>query len=176
MATGHLVRSDYRVLKPVTVERYDIVIIDPREPDVFRRVQVKTGRLANGKISSNACSVNSGDETTRRYVGEVDDIAVYCPETDGTYLLPMAVVGDRTKLYMRVTEPRAVRTDLTLLWAKDFLLERVIGVEPTTTCLASKNSTTELHPHEGLETGLEATEPSDHELKISLFSSTSGSK
>ena len=36
---------------------------------------------------------------------------------------------------------------MVILWPIHSFLERVMGLEPTISCLGSKRSTTELHPH-----------------------------
>jgi hypothetical protein len=73
--------------------RYDLVIDDGAR---FRRVQCKTGRLRSGAVrfrtSSSYAHHPNPKITSRNYLGEVDFFAVYCPETGGVYLVPVADV------------------------------------------------------------------------------------
>jgi hypothetical protein len=72
--------------------RYDLVVDDGTS---LRRVQCRTGRLRGGAVRFNACSQyahHPNPKMVRRdYLGEIDDFAVYCPETAGVYLIP---IGD----------------------------------------------------------------------------------
>jgi PD-(D/E)XK nuclease superfamily protein len=63
------------------------------------RVQCKTGRVRNGAIVFAVCSCyghHRNPLTARRtYVGQIDAFAVYCPETAGVYVIPIADVRRR---------------------------------------------------------------------------------
>jgi hypothetical protein len=87
--------------------RYDLVIDDGQK---LRRVQCKTGRLRRGAILWNVCSHyghHANPRQVRRdYQGEVDCFAVYCPETSGVYLIPMADVQIRVRGSLRVDPPK----------------------------------------------------------------------
>jgi hypothetical protein len=67
--------------------RYDLII---EKEGVLSRVQVKTGRLRAGSIIFNCYSshVHRSGIECRRYVGEVEFFAVYCPEINEVYLIP----------------------------------------------------------------------------------------
>jgi hypothetical protein len=88
---GALIRNGYRIALPFGENhRYDLIADDGERR---YRVQVKTGRLRNGAIrmtcgSSHAHRRKPGERYMRSYRGEVDFLAVYCPETKKVYLLP----------------------------------------------------------------------------------------
>lgn len=69
-------------------QRYDLIVDDGEK---LFRVQVKTGRLRNGVVLFSAMSSHwhRGGQA-RSYVGEVDFIAVYCPDTGKVYAVPEA--------------------------------------------------------------------------------------
>jgi len=80
--------------------RYDL-IVDGDEG--LKRIQVKTGRLRHGSIVYNCCSSHAhhGGPTMRRYVGEIDSFAVFCPELATAYLVPIDE-APRGKGYLRI--------------------------------------------------------------------------
>ncbi len=68
--------------------RYDLVIDDGAK---MAKVQCKTGRLRKGAVLWSMCS-NYGHQKNPRlvhrdYQGEVDYFGVFCPETQGVYLI-----------------------------------------------------------------------------------------
>jgi hypothetical protein len=70
--------------------RYDLVIDDGK---CLARVQCKTGRLRGGAVRWSLCS-NYGHHANPRvvhrdYHGDIDYFGVYCPETEGVYLIPI---------------------------------------------------------------------------------------
>jgi hypothetical protein len=74
------------------------------------RVQCKTGRLRSGAVSFAVCSCyghhrNPG-AARRDYQGQVDYFAVYCPQTCGVYLVPIADVPTRSSAALRVAAAR----------------------------------------------------------------------
>ncbi len=79
------------------MERKDFVI---EKEGVFTRIQVKTGRLKAGAIRwwSRSIKYRSGKHTTRPYTNEIDLFAVYCPELDKLYLVPVNHVGEAQTL------------------------------------------------------------------------------
>lgn len=81
-----LLKRGERVLRPVSPSsRYDLVI---EREGRFLRVQCKTGRLRNGAITFRTCNGNGSIKSkARRYDGEVDIFAVYCPDNDKCYLI-----------------------------------------------------------------------------------------
>jgi PD-(D/E)XK endonuclease len=115
-----LVRRGYRILIPFGVnQRYDLVIATDED---FLRVQCKTGRLRDGVIQFSAQSIQSNTRRTRirDYAGEVDLFAVYCPENEGTYVIPVEEVPS-SSMYLRVDPPRN-RQHKRVRWAADYEL------------------------------------------------------
>lgn len=100
-------------------QRYDLVT---EENGSFLRVQCKTGRLKNGVIS--AASQSSYAHRGRKkkgYEGEADLFAIYCPETDKVYIVP--VDKARTEIHLRVEATKNGQTK-GVVWAKDYLLKK----------------------------------------------------
>jgi PD-(D/E)XK endonuclease len=87
--------------------RYDLVI---DEEGRLGRVQCKTGRLRGGALRFATCSAYGHHRdplrARRDYRGEVDYFAVYCPETAGVYLVPIADVPTTTRGCLRVAPAR----------------------------------------------------------------------
>ena len=84
--------------------RYDLVIDDGCR---LARVQCKTGRLREGAIRFATCSSYAHharpSHGRRDYLGQVDYFAIYCPETNGVYLVPIEEMTARAKGSLRVT-------------------------------------------------------------------------
>lgn len=109
MVLAGLLRSGKVVLQPFgNSQRYDLVI---EENGKFLRVQCKTGRLQNGAVVFNTCSVNveSGKAVTRSYHGQIELFGVYCPELDKIYLVPIEDVPIG-KMSLRVEFSRKYKT------------------------------------------------------------------
>jgi PD-(D/E)XK endonuclease len=91
--------------------RYDLAIDDGSR---LRRLQCKTGRLRKGAVVfavSSSYGHHRNPSTARRdYRGQVDAFAVYCPETTGVYLVPIADLAARTQARLRVDRPRNNQT------------------------------------------------------------------
>jgi PD-(D/E)XK endonuclease len=97
---GRLVYSGYTILKPFGEnQRYDLVIEDADRQ--FWRVQCKTAWLSKDQktIVFNSCSNHyaytwhKSAVTRRHYRGEVEYFAVYSPDLDKVYLIPVEHVG-----------------------------------------------------------------------------------
>jgi hypothetical protein len=78
-------------------------LIMEREGELSR-VQCKTGRLRKGAVVFALCShyghyghYANPKAVRRTYHGEIDFFAVYCPETNGVYLLPIEMCPARGK-------------------------------------------------------------------------------
>jgi hypothetical protein len=78
-------------------QRYDLVI---ESESGFIRVQCKTGRLRNGVIKFNACSITyhhpnrlpgQGVQASLSRSGDV--FGIYCPETDKVSVVPVEEIG-----------------------------------------------------------------------------------
>jgi hypothetical protein len=87
--------------------RTDVIVERERR---LLRVQCKTGRLRRGAVVFSPCSTyghHRNPRTARRdYVGAIDYFAVFCPETDRVYLVPIDDVAGRTSCTLRVDTPR----------------------------------------------------------------------
>ena len=98
MVLARLVQVYPEVLVPFGENcRYDLVIDDGKR---FMKVQCKTGRLKDGAVKFPTCSVTYHHPNNRgmiayrhHYREQIDLFGVYCPETDGVYLVPVGEVG-----------------------------------------------------------------------------------
>lgn len=77
-------------------ERYDLVIEKAGE---FKRIQVKTGHLNNGAITSCIKSPTKGTS----YKGDIDIFAIYCPETSLIYVIDIDKVGETSSITFRTS-------------------------------------------------------------------------
>ena len=99
--------------------RYDLVIDDE---GTFLRVQCKTGRLINGTVVFNTCSIDSrsklGRCIRRSYRGEIELFGVYCPDNGKCYLVS---VGHAPQFvcFLRVAPPRNGQKTR-IHWAEDY--------------------------------------------------------
>jgi PD-(D/E)XK endonuclease len=87
------------------------------------RVQCKTGRLQDGAVRFRACSSyahHRNPKVRRRdYLSDVDYFGVYCRETGGVYLVPIAVAQLRREGALRI-EPTRNEQRRRVRWAKPF--------------------------------------------------------
>ena len=114
------VRRGLTVLEPFgDNERYDLVIEEAGE---FFRVQVKTGRLEDGRVQFETRS--TGTLTRRRkkegYDGVIEIFAVYSPDVDETFVVPISD-APRTSMGLRVEPAR--KPSRRINWAEDYTLE-----------------------------------------------------
>jgi PD-(D/E)XK endonuclease len=105
--------------------RCDLILENARK---ISRVQCKTGRLRKGAVVFSLCS-NYGHhrnpETRHRpYHGEIDFFAVYCPETNGVYVLQIEDLPGRSRAYLRVDPPKN-RQNKRVRPAADYEIARV---------------------------------------------------
>lgn len=102
-------------------ESYDL-IIDIN--GILKKVQVKTGRLRNGVIIFNTCnSINTNIIKNRKeesYIGKVDYICMYCPDTKECYMLDVINCGE-FKTSLRVNETKNIQSKY-IKYAKDYIL------------------------------------------------------
>lgn len=106
--------------------RADFLVSDDGE---LRRVQAKSGRLRSGAVVFNTSSFtyhhpnNRGTRPYRRdYRGEADLFAVWCPETDRVYIVPVddvPVNGARLRI-----EPTRNGQSVGVRWASDYEVPR----------------------------------------------------
>ena len=78
-------------------ERYDFVLDTGK---IFWRVQVKSTYVARApKYSVNVCRNIAGKKKISYTAEEIDVLVVYIVAEDAWYVLPVAVVASRTRLY-----------------------------------------------------------------------------
>ena len=98
--------------------RYDLIADDGSR---LLRVQVKTGRLRGGVIKYSCSSSHAHRGGYRRsYFGEIELLAVYCPQTRKVYLLPESQFV-ATQSHMRVHPPKN-NIKKGIRWARHFEL------------------------------------------------------
>jgi hypothetical protein len=114
---AELKRRAIPVSKPVgDNERYDVLVETPENR--ILRVQIKTGRLTDGKIDFHTRSqhTNSTGNSYEKYDGDVDYFFVYTPELETIH-----VVGEwefDSSMKLRVEEPEQVHH--TINWAEEY--------------------------------------------------------
>lgn len=117
VAIAAFVKVGMTVLKPFgDNRRYDLVVdISGR----FIRVQCKTARLKNGAVYFEPCSsyVHRGG-SKKGYRGEIEFFAVYSPDKDRLYVVPVDDVGERG-CKLRVDATKNGQTKL-VRWARDY--------------------------------------------------------
>jgi hypothetical protein len=105
--------------------RYDLVIDDGLN---LLRVQCKTGRLRLGSVVFATCSTYGHHANARmirrHYQGQIDFFGVYCPETEGVYLVPLEDVPTRSAVALRVL-PSRNRQRKKIRWAADYEIAEV---------------------------------------------------
>jgi PD-(D/E)XK endonuclease len=108
-----LLQSGYPVWIPVgNTHRYDLVIEDAGGE--FWKVQCKTAWIdkRSGTLMFSTCSnhynYRQGNYNYRRrvYSGQIDYFAVYSPDLNKVYLIPVAHVATETSMSLRFTETR----------------------------------------------------------------------
>jgi len=114
-----MIKGGYLVSKPFGENaRYDLIADDGVR---LLRIQVKTGRVRGDVIRFNCCSSHAhrgGKE--RPYFGQIDYIAVYCPETRKIYLIPESdLVATRAHLRLAPTRNGQTRQ---VRWASAYEL------------------------------------------------------
>lgn len=95
------------VLKPISeLHRYDLVIDRGLG---FERIQCKTGRIRSGAVRFKTCSTTAhhknADSVRQSYKGQIENFAVYCPDNDTCYLVPVDEVNE-TEAILRIELPR----------------------------------------------------------------------
>lgn len=100
-------------------QRYDMVL---DRGGVFVRIQCKTGRIRNGTLIFPCRSVAGGLKKNRRdYRGQIEFFAVYCPDNENVYLVPVSEMPTSNG-HLRVA-PLGIQTPKTTIkWANDYLL------------------------------------------------------
>lgn len=118
---AELKERDIPVSKPFgDNERYDLLVEDPDER--LHRVQVKTGRYANGSVVFDGTSqrTNSSESVYETYAGDVDYFIVYCGWFESLYLINADRVN--TGMHLRVEEAKIDHPAIN--WAREFEFDR----------------------------------------------------
>jgi hypothetical protein len=114
-----LVQAGKSVLIPWGEERYDLAV---DEGGRLVRIQCKTGILRGGCVDFKTCIMDRrhplGDGG---YAGQIEAFAVYCPQNDRVYLVPIEAVPCPTLARMRLDPPRNGQV-MHIRWARDFEL------------------------------------------------------
>lgn len=115
-----LVKRGYQVAIPFSSSSdWDLLLIRQTS---FERIQVKYAEMMkNGTIPvrTRTHSNTSNQRTTRVYTStEIDWLAVYCPDTDKCYYLPVDDLGCN-ELRLRV-EPSRNNQSQNVRWASDY--------------------------------------------------------
>ena len=116
-----LVKLGKSVLIPWGEERYDLAL---DEDGKLVRIQCKTGHLRDGCV----CFKTSITDARRPlgdggYAGQIDAFAVYCPQIERVYLVPINDVGTTIGARLRL-EPAKNGQTWNVRWARDFELVR----------------------------------------------------
>lgn len=99
-------------------QRYDLIVDTGRR---LARVQCKTGRIRDGAVRFNTCSANGFTHKKRHYGGAIECFAVYCPDNDKVYLVPVTLLRKST-MALRIS-PLAERAPRSrIAWALDYEL------------------------------------------------------
>lgn len=99
-------------------QRYDLLIDDG---ETISRVQVKTGRLRNGVILFSTVSTHAHrGRPAQPYHGQVEYVAVYCPDTEKVYIVPESHLT-RSLGSLRIT-PTKNNVAKTVRWASAYEL------------------------------------------------------
>jgi PD-(D/E)XK nuclease superfamily protein len=105
--------------------RCDLIVDDGIR---LRRVQCKTGRLRLGTVWFNVCSCyghhRNPRDHRRTYEGQIDDFAVFCPQTAGVYLVPIDDVPVKSTAALRV-EPTRNRQRHGIRFAADYQIATI---------------------------------------------------
>jgi len=116
---ARLVAAGKTVLQPFgDNQRYDLAIDDDGK---LVRVQCKTGQITKGVIRFRPCSSvthTNKNVSHKSYRGEADVFAVFCPENEKLYLVPVEDVGTGTAA-LRI-EPTQNGQSKNVRWASDY--------------------------------------------------------
>ncbi len=114
-------QAGFGVLLPIGENtRYDLAIEDA---GALYLVQCKTGHLTKGAVmfrtSSSYYHHPNPKMPAKHYRGEVDFFGVYCVESGGVYLVPIAAVRVDQHASLRVEPPRNNQLQR-VRWARDY--------------------------------------------------------
>ena len=98
-------------------QRYDLVVERGGE---FERVQVKTGRIKDGRIAfSTASTYDHRGGGRRGYAGQAECFMVYCPDNDKIYKVQVEAVPPSSSATLRLETPKNNQVRR-IMWAKDY--------------------------------------------------------
>lgn len=137
------IRLGLVVLQPIgDGSRYDLVIDTGRR---LLRIQCKWGSR-QGEVITAHCRTSrhtpGGFRHTTYSADEVDAIAVYSPDTDRCYLIPVQEVEGCAMISLRLG-PTRNNQSVNVRWASDYQLETSIG-QPWASCQAEIAASTPL--------------------------------
>ena len=133
-----LVASGRVVLMPWGAsQRYDFVIDEGN--GCFTRVQCKSGVYRHGCVYFRTASADRRRPNGDPYVGQIDAFAVYCPELDASFLVPMEHIQARQVPALRI-DPPANGQAFGIRWATPYVLERVRKTIPSSTLLPERKT------------------------------------
>lgn len=115
---ARFIEKGYVVLLPLNSGlRYDIAV---ERDGIFKRVQIKTGRLLDrGVILFNSSSLDPKTRNSQLdYYDDIDWFAVYCPQNRKVYVMDVNEAPPNN-CYLRV-EPTKNRQRHGIRWAKDY--------------------------------------------------------
>ena len=97
-------------------QRYDMIVdID----DSLHRVQCKTATLKEGVLVFSCCNATTNEQRPHgNYKGQIEFFAVYSPDLDKCYLVPIDEVGI-TQANLRIAEAKS-KQQKKIRWAKDY--------------------------------------------------------
>lgn len=137
------IRLGLVVLQPLgDGSRYDLAIDTRRR---LLRVQCKWGSRQGDVIVARCITSRhtpSGYRRTTYSANEVDAIAVYSPDTDRCYLLPVHEVEGCATISLRLGPTRNNQA-LNVRWASDYLLETAVS-QPWASCAPRSQPSTPL--------------------------------
>ena len=102
---------------------YDL-ILDDRRGNTYK-IQVKTGRLRRGVVIFSCVSNHAHRKMpASQYRGLIDAFAVFCPDNDGFYVVPIdAPAVTDTQASLRVVAPLNNMQKM-INWAKDYVFDQ----------------------------------------------------
>jgi hypothetical protein len=124
-----LVASGRVVLMPWGAsQRYDFVIDEG--DGRFTRVQCKSGVYRHGCVYFRTASADRRRPMGDPYVGQVDAFAVYCPELDASFLVPIQEIRARQIATLRIDTPANGQTT-GICWASPYALRHTVDKDGT---------------------------------------------
>jgi PD-(D/E)XK endonuclease len=100
-----LTRAGMRVLRPLSNGLRHDLAIDNGDGSLMR-IQCKTGILRAGWIEFRAYSADARRPRGTPYWGQIEAFAVFCPQTQRTYLVPISAVATPCTARLRLEPAR----------------------------------------------------------------------